>query len=299
MLKIHEKITYGLLMQGKAEEAAVFYASVFPYAAIQQITRFGEEGKELHHQEPGSVLAVNFIIVDAKFVAINGGPECTINPSISFFVVCETVDETNQIWEKLATGGKILMPIDKYPWSERYGWIQDKFGLSWEISFGKISDTGQKISPTLLFTGAQFPRAKEAIQFYTSVFPESGISGILTYGPNEEQPEGTVKHAMFQLFNQNFMAMDSSPGHNFQFNEAISVIINCDSQKEIDYFWEKLTGEGGEESYCGWLKDKFGISWQVSPDFLDEAMQDHARSARILNQVMQMRKLDYEKLKNT
>ncbi len=136
--------------------------------------------------------------------------------------------------------------------------------LAWEIAFGNFSDVAQKITPTLLFANTSHGRAEEAIHFYTSIFENSTITGILKYQAGESEPEGTVKHVMFNLLGQRFMAVDSTL-HSFSFNEAITIIINCQTQAEVGYYWDKLK-EGGEEGPYNWLKDKFGVSWQVELD---------------------------------
>lgn len=184
------------------------------------------------------------------------------------------------------------MALDKYDWSEKYGWLQDRFGISWQISFGKISDVGQKITPSLLFTGEQHGKAEAAINFYTSVFDASSITGILKYAAGENEVEGTVKHAQFNLEGQMFMAMDSSGPHGFIFNEAISFFVKCKTQEEVDEFWEKLS-EGGATNRCGWLKDQFGVSWQIIPDALGKLMgdPDPAKAKRVMDAMMKMEKI--------
>jgi predicted 3-demethylubiquinone-9 3-methyltransferase (glyoxalase superfamily) len=194
-------------------------------------------------------------------------------------------------------GATIMMPLDKYEWSLKYGWLQDKFGISWQVFFGKIEDIGQKFTPSLMFTGKQNGKAEQAINFYTSVFKDSGIKGILKYSKEDHEFEGNVKHGQFRLGSNVFMSMDSSLQHNFSFNEAISFVVECDDQEEINYFWNKLT-EGGEESQCGWLKDKYGVSWQIIPAILNKLMSDPARSQRVVNAFLQMKKFDIEKLVN-
>lgn len=187
------------------------------------------------------------------------------------------------------------MPLDKYPWSERYGWLQDRFGISWQLAHGKLQDVGQKFAPMLMFAGGQAGRAEQAIQHYTSIFEPSSVMGILKYGANEEDNEGTVKHAQFQLGRQVFMAMDSSAPHGFDFNEGVSLVVSCDSQQEIDSYWNKLT-EGGQESMCGWLKDRFGVSWQIVPANLGELLSDPARGQRVMQVLLTMKKLDIGRL---
>jgi len=227
-----------------------------------------------------------------QFYAFDAGPMFKFNPSVSFFVVCETREETDLVWQKLVEGGSIMMPLDKYDWSEKYGWLQDRFGISWQVSFGKISDVGQKFTPSLLFTKEHAGKAEEAVKFYTSVFDNSSVSGILKYSAGENEAEGTVKHAQFSLDGQMFMATDSSGPHNFIFNEAISLFVNCKTQEEVDHFWKKLS-EGGATSRCGWLKDKFGISWQIVPGVLGKLLSnpDPAKAKRAMGAMMKMDKI--------
>jgi predicted 3-demethylubiquinone-9 3-methyltransferase (glyoxalase superfamily) len=264
---------------GQAAQAAKFYCSVFRQARITLDTP----------------MVVNFEIEGQQFMALNGGPKFKVNPSISFFVVCETEAETDEVWNKLGDSGAVLMPLQKYDWSNKYGWVQDRYGVSWQISFGKLEDVGQKVTPSLLFTGPQHGKAEEALNFYTTVFGGSSIEGILRYQVGEPEPAGTVKHAQFSLSQYVMMAMDSSYAHGFTFNEAISFVVKCDTQSEIDYYWNKLTA-GGEESMCGWLKDRYGVSWQIVPSILSKLMTDRDRSQRVVKAFLQMKKFDIKKL---
>jgi predicted 3-demethylubiquinone-9 3-methyltransferase (glyoxalase superfamily) len=197
----------------------------------------------------------------------------------------------------LAEQGAVLMPLNKYDWSEKYGWVQDRFGISWQLSLGKMEDVGQVYTPTLMFTGEQHGKAEKAITHYTSIFPKASIKGILHYEENDNDVEGTVKHAQFTIADTVFMAMDSSMSDQFTFNEAISFVVDCKDQEEIDYYWNKLS-EGGSEGQCGWLKDKFGVSWQIVPAGLGELMGDPQRADRVIKAFMQMKKFDVEKLVN-
>jgi predicted 3-demethylubiquinone-9 3-methyltransferase (glyoxalase superfamily) len=293
-------ISNGLWFDSQAEEAAKFYTSVFAQSKIIDVLRYGKEGFEIHKRPENSVMLVEFELAGEKFAAINGGPLFTFNPSISYFVVCETIEETDRIWNQLLEGGSVMMPYQKYEWSEKYGWLTDRYGLSWQISFGKISDVGQKIAPSLLFVGKQCGRATEAVEFYTSVFKDSKVHGIMKYPAGGEEPEGNVAHAQFTLAGQTFMIMESaSPDHKFQFNEATSIIVNCETQEEIDYYWEKLRSGGGRESECGWLKDKFGVSWQVDSVELQNMLKDSDKEkvARVTNAFLHMKKFDVAQLR--
>ncbi len=192
------------------------------------------------------------------------------------------------------------MELGPYPFSEWYGWIQDKYGLSWQVMAMGDRTIDQKITPTLMFAGAQCGKAEAAIRLYTSVFENSKIGDILRYGKGEApDKEGTIKHGAFTLEGQAFAAMDSAYEHAFTFNEAVSLMRSCETQKEIDYYWEKLTADGGQESMCGWLKDKFGVSWQVAPDDLDEMLRDpdKAKVERVTNAFLKMKKFDIKELK--
>lgn len=297
-MAIKQPFTNCLWFDDQAEEAAQFYTSLFPDSGIDAVTRYGAAGYEIHKRPEGSVMTVEFRLSGMKFMGLNGGPHFKFNPSISYFVVCETAAETDELWKKLSEGGMVLMELDKYDWSEKYGWVQDRYGLSWQLSLGKLADTnGQKITPFIMYVQEQAGRAEEAVRFYTSIFEGSEIRGMLKNGPGGNEPEGTVKHAQFNLAGQEFMAMDSKP-HHFFFNEAISFVIACKTQQEIDYYWNKLTEDGGQESVCGWLKDKFGVSWQVEPIQLAEMLKspDKEKVERVTNAFLKMKKFDLKKL---
>lgn len=293
-------ISNGLWFDRQAEEAARFYTSVFPNSKMGDIINYGKEGFEIHQGPEGTVMVAEFELCGEKFVAINGGPIFTFNPSVSYFAVFETPEEADSIWNELLNGGSVLMPYQKYDWSEKYGWLKDRYGLSWQISYGKLSDVGQQLTPSLLFVGDQCGRAEEAIKFYTSIFDDSKVEGILKHSAGSGEPEGNIAHAQFSLAGQKFMIMESADkGHDFQFNEANSIIINCNSQQEIDYYWNKLTSEGGKESECGWLKDKFGVSWQVDSVDLTRMLKDPdtRKTDRVTKAFLKMKKLDVAQLK--
>ncbi len=264
---------------GKAKEAAEFYCTVFNNTKITA-------------ENP---LVVTFESAGQQFMCLNGGPYFTINPSISFYVVYENENEIDTTWNKLIDGGNILMPYDKYEWSSKYGWVQDKFGVSWQLALGKMEDVGQKFTPMLMFTGEQAGNAEKAIQHYSSIFDSFSVVGILRYTAEDPDTEGTIKHAQFKLNNQVFMCMDSSLSHNFGFNEAVSLVVECDTQEQIDYLWGKLSAVP-EAEQCGWLKDQFGVSWQIVPSVLKKLMSDPSRSERVVQAVMKMKKLDIEAL---
>jgi predicted 3-demethylubiquinone-9 3-methyltransferase (glyoxalase superfamily) len=154
----------------------------------------------------------------------------------------------------------------------------------------------QKITPFLWFDH----QAEEAAKFYTSVFENSKVGKILRYDEAAATaaggPVGSVLTIEFEIGGQKFTALNGGP--EFKFNEAISFVVNCDTQEEVDYFWEKLSADGGQESQCGWLKDKFGVSWQIVPTVLIEMLQDKdsEKSERVMKAMLQMQKIDIKKL---
>lgn len=268
-----------LWFDGKAKEAATFYSSVF-------------DNSKIISENP---IVVMFELDGVLFMGLNGGPTFKINPSISFFVFCESEEEVEQKWKLLSADGGVLMALDKYPWNDKYGWCADKYGVNWQLMLG--ADAKQKIVPSFMFTQGQSGKAEEAINFYTSLFDNSEIQLINRYGKGEGDVEGNINHARFTLNGQEFAAMESSLPHQFTFNEGVSIVVPCDNQEEIDFYWDKLT-EGGEESQCGWLKDKYGVSWQIVPAMLGKLINDPEKSKRVMDVVMKSVKFNISELEN-
>lgn len=285
-----QKIIPNLWFDHNAEDAAQFYVSVFG-GSVGTKTFYTEAGHEVHGMEAGTVLTVSFEVRGFTLVGVNGGPAFKLNPAISFMVSCESAEEVNELYKKLSAGGTILMPLDTYPFSERYAWVEDKYGVSWQI----IKGTGPKIMPSLLFTQDLAGNAEAAMNYYTSVFKDSSMGMIARYGAGQPQEkEGTVMYGDFTIAGQKFAAMDSASSHQFKFNEAVSLLVDCETQEEIDYFWEKLSAVA-ESEQCGWAKDQFGVSWQIAPNSKMEAMltdPDQEKAKRAMNAMMGMKKLD-------
>lgn len=271
-----------LTLKGKTAEAADFYINTFGSGKIIQTSPY----------------VVQIELSGQKFMLLNDGPTSTPNPSISFMVICETPEETKAYWNKLTEDGKVLMPLDRYDWSEQYGWVQDKFNVSWQLYTGSKEDTPQKFSPTLMFTGDIAGKATDAIHFYTELLPKSHIQGIMKYSDGEGDRTDFVKHAQFKINDFIAMAMDSSADHGFGFNDSISLVVECDTQIEIDTYWNGFTANGGHEVACGWLTDKYGISWQIIPKSLGKLMSDPERGQRVMSALMKMKKLIIADLEN-
>jgi predicted 3-demethylubiquinone-9 3-methyltransferase (glyoxalase superfamily) len=292
-----QKITPYLWFDRQAEEAMSFYTSVFNNSKINSIQRYPEGPLEGPMQGmEGRVLNGTFELMGQQFFALDGGPIFKFTPAISFFVNGETEAEVDALWRELSNAGLVLMEFQRYSFSEKFGWLKDKYGVSWQINLGPRE---QKISPFLLFVGEQHGKAEEAINFYTSVFSNSSIENIQRYGAGEDEEEipGTIEHAIFRLHGQEFMAMDSHRDHPFDFNEAISFYVECNSQAEVDFFWNKLSAEPASEQ-CGWLKDKYGVSWQIIPEALPRLMNDPdpKKSKRVMDVMLQMKKINVDAL---
>ena len=282
-----QKITPHLWFDKEAKEAAEFYTSLLPDSKVTNITT-------LHDTPSGDCDVVSFELAGQPFMAISAGPLFKFNPSVSFHVKCKTKEEVDAIWEKLSSGGKVLMPLDAYPFSERYGWIEDKYGLSWQVIYAGNNEIQQTITPVLMFVGTVCGKTEEAVTFYTSVFHNANTFFLTRYGKGEEpDKQGTVQYVAFTLEGMEFGAMDSARDHHFAFNEAISFLVPCDTQAEIDYYWEKLSADPQAEQ-CGWLKDKFGLSWQIWPTAIGEMMKNGTREQidRITQAFLPMKKFD-------
>jgi predicted 3-demethylubiquinone-9 3-methyltransferase (glyoxalase superfamily) len=276
----------------EAKEAAELYTSIFKDSKIKNTAT-------LHNTPSGTVDLLTIELLGQEFRLINAGPLFKFTPAVSFLVGCDTKEEVDALWNELSKGGSALMELGEYPFSERYGWTQDRYGLSWQVMFVGNPKIKHRITPTLMFVGQQCGRAEEAINFYSSVFHDAKVDHVLRYGKDDKpDKEGTIKHASVSLEGENFAFMDSARAHNFTFNEAISFMVHCDTQEQIDYFWSKLSAEPKAEQ-CGWLKDKFGLSWQIVPTAMDEMLsdKDEPKLARVTEAFLKMKKFDIAKLK--
>ena len=284
-------ITPCLTFDRQAEEAVRFYVSACPGSEILHVTRCGEG----EPQPAGSVRTVRFTLCGQELMAANGGPTFAFTPAVSLFVHCETAAEVDALWEPLADGGTALMPLDAYPFASRFGWVQDRFGVSWQVM---LAPGRQRIVPGLLFVGERHGRAEEAVNRYVSLFPDSGIVEIRRYGEGSHEAAGTVEQARFSLCGYELSVTESSLGHAFTFSPGISLYVGCDTQAEVDRLWDGLCA-GGEAQPCGWVVDRFGVSWQVAPAGAWEMVNDPdaAASQRVVDAIRGMQKLDLEAIR--
>jgi predicted 3-demethylubiquinone-9 3-methyltransferase (glyoxalase superfamily) len=286
-----QKIITHLWFDKEAKEATALYASLFPNSKVNSVNTIKDTPS-------GDCDIVSFNLSGQDFMAISAGPVFKFNPSISMFTVFDKEEDIKNVWDKLIVGGKELMAYGDYPWAKKYGWLEDKFGLSWQLSWSEHHQLAQKVTPLLMFTQDLSGKTKEAVENYVRIFPESKIDMVVEYEKGEGDTEGFVKHSRFTLAGQNFMAMDSSGPHQFKFNEAISFIVKCDDQEEIDHYFDKLSAVP-ESEQCGWLKDKFGVSWQIVPRAMDDMMAsgDPEKIGRVTQAFLKMKKFDIASLK--
>lgn len=298
-----QKIIPHLWFDKEAKEAAAFYVSAFGSTGSPQV---GNDSKVtsttvLRNTPSGDCDVVSFELQGYQFMSISAGPYFKLNPSISFLLNFDPSKDSkarehlDALWEQLSDGGTPLMPLDTYPFSERYGWIQDKYGVSWQLMLTNPDGEPRPfIVPSMMFTGDVTGKAGDAIDFYVSVFKNSkrGMSAPYPEGAAPEK-DAKLMFAEFMLEHQWFAAMDSGHMHKFGFNEAISLLVACETQEEIDEYWNKLSADPKAEQ-CGWLKDKFGVSWQINPPILDKMLSDKdpAKAQRVMEAMLKMQKID-------
>lgn len=293
-----QKIVPHLWFDKEAKGAAEFYTTVFPNSQITSSTT-------LHGTPDGDTDVVSFSLNGYDFMAIGAGPYFTINPSISFMLNFDpsqddqAKEHLEELWGKLADGGAALMPLQTYPFSPMYGWVKDKFGITWQLMLtNPEGELRPFITPSLMFSGDNTNKAEEAMKFYLSVFKDSKQGTLARYaedtGPAKKD---SIMFADFMLEGQWFAAMDSGVEQAFTFNEAISLLVNCDTQEEIDYYWEQLS-HVPEAEQCGWLKDKFGVSWQVSVNALNDMMNKGTpeQRDRVTQAFLKMKKFNLAEL---
>jgi len=293
-----QKIIPHLWYNKEAKEAADFYTSIFPDSKITNVTT-------IRNTPSGDCDIVSFQLWGYAFMSISAGPLFAFNPSISFMINFDpskdknTRERMDEMWAKLSEGGKVLMALDKYPFSEHYGWVQDKYGVSWQLILtNPEGEERPPIIPSLLFVGKVAGKAEEASDFYTSIFRNSKRGVIARYPAGmEPDKEGTIMFTDFTLEGQWFAAMDSAQNHGFNFNEAVSLIVECADQKEIDFYWDKLSADPKSEQ-CGWLKDKYGVSWQITPASMNDMFSKGTPEQidRVTKAFLSMKKFDLAEL---
>lgn len=294
-----QKIVPNIWCNGNAEEAGAFYASVFENAQSEVESRYPTEGL-LEFQQPlaGQALTVTLTVSGTRFTLINAGGEFRPNPSISFMLnfdpllfdgseelACASLD---RLWAGLSDGGNVLMPLAAYPFSAHYGWVEDRFGVSWQLMLTDPAGSPRPfIMPAFLFCGRAQNRAHEAVDHYLGIFDDAELGSRVPYEmPSGPATVGAVLFSDFRIGEQWFVAMDAGVEMASDFDCGVSLEVDCVDQAEIDRLWDALSAVP-EAEQCGWLADRFGVSWQIVPAHMGELMQRPGAFERML----QMKKL--------
>lgn len=282
-----QKIIPHLWFDKEAVEATQWYVSLFENSRILNIGTIPDTPS-------GDAEIVDFELANFRFNAISAGPYFTFNPSVSLMVACSTREEVDRLHENLSAGGTELMPLGEYPFSLRYAWVQDKYGLSWQLMLAENIEEQHKIRPTLLFTEEVCGKAEEAADYCVSVF-EDAKKGFFNYYADGEATDSRAKtnYGEVDIFGTQFIVMDHGFGGDFTFNEAFSFMVVCEDQAEIDYYWEKLSFVP-ESEQCGWVKDQFGLSWQVTPANMNDVLMHGTKEEikRVTEAFLKMKKFD-------
>lgn len=285
-----QKIVPHLWFDKDVVEAAAWYVSLFKNSKIIGVTTLPETPS-------GDAKMVDFILEDFNISAISAGPYFKFNPSISFMVSCSSIEEVDRLFTAFQAGGTERMPLGEYPFSKHYGWIEDKYGVNWQLMYEERSEA-PKIKPVLLFAEEACGKAKEALATYEEIFKTPKATSVSYYRPGEaSDARAEINYAQIDILGTSLVVMDHGFGGDFTFNEAVSFMVRCRDQEEIDYYWDKLSFVP-EAEQCGWIKDKFGVSWQIVPDNLNQAMFEGSEeeTKRITEAFLQMKKFDLKTL---
>lgn len=280
MLVSMATITPNLWYDGEAELAAATYTALFPDCRVVATTRYpSTDLPDFQADMAGKVLTIDLEIGGQPFTLINAGPEFRPNPSISFMLnfdpsqVPDARERLDALWAGLSDGGRTLMALGEYPHSARYGWVEDRFGVSWQLILtDPRGEPRPFVLPTLTFGGAAQNRAAEAVAYYLDVLPGSHPGTTLAFAePHGPAAAGAVQFSDLVLAGQRFVAMDAAAEQGFSFTEGVSLAVTCQDQAEIDRLWAALSAVP-EAEQCGWCRDRFGVSWQIVPEAMRALM---------------------------
>lgn len=282
-----QKIVPHLWFDTQALEAAELYVSLFEDSKIINTAM-------LYDTPSGDAQTVEFQLAGFEFAAISAGPYFKFNPAVSLMVACETKEEVDRLYHVLIEGGSELMPLGTYDFSRWYAWIRDRYGLNWQIMLVENINEHKRIRPCLLFGMEECGKAQEAMDYYAGVFADSKVGYVNHYHEGEaHDPRAKINYAEFEILGLELILMDHGYGGDATFNEAISFMIPCEDQKEIDYYWEKLSYVKEAEA-CGWVKDQFGLSWQIIPKAMSEILSNGTDQEleRVTKAFLGMKKFD-------
>ncbi len=274
----------------EALEAVTWYTELFEDSSITDVVTIPDTPS-------GDAESVEFKLSGLTMNAISAGPYFKFNPSISFMVTCHTRAEVDKLHGAFMQGGSELMPLGEYPFSEHYAWVADRYGLNWQLMY-QPEEVPQKIRPVLLFTSDVCGRTEEALSLYASIFKESQLKFVNRYKQGEApNSKAIINYSEISLLGTEFVLMDNGYEGDYTFNEAISFMIPCKDQEEIDYYHNKLSFVP-EAEQCGWVKDTFNVSWQIVPENIGEIYFSGSEEEiqRVTAASLQMHKLDIDTL---
>lgn len=294
-----QKIVPNIWNRRQAENAGEFYAKAFTGASSRIESRYPETGLlDFQRDFAGEALTVGVDIPDPageKFhlSLINAGEEFSPNPSISFMLNFDPVlfgsasaaqERLESTWAALGARGKVLMPLGEYPFSALYGWVEDRYGVSWQLALGDgTAEARPYVIPVIMFGGDAQNRAAEALDFYSSVFDDAQQGAKFAYGAaTGPATADALMFAELRVGEQWFAVIDSGVEQDFSFTCGVSFEVQCADQAEIDRLWNALSA-APEAEQCGWLADKFGVSWQIVPANMGELMSHEGAFERMLD----------------
>lgn len=232
----------------------------------------------------------------SKIAGMNGGPMFSPNRSLSIYAELASAQAVNHAYDLLHHNGVVLMALDTYDWSERYAWVQDKWGVNWQLTVAPHQV--EKLCPALMFGSEQQGRARQALDFYLSIFKDSQTLLLADAGTKGLDGRPEILHAQVLLDGTKMILFDSAVSQEVSFTEGASLMLPVETQDEIDHYWDSLVGGGGAEGQCGWCKDRFGVSWQIFPSNLGQWLSDPQKEGRAGAKMRKMTKLDLAALRD-
>lgn len=275
--------------RGTADEALALYEQAFRDTAVVSRARYPEAGlPDFLAPLAGTTMQIELDIHGVRLGMTNAGPEYSPCPAISMLLnfdpsmIPDAREYLDQAWAVLSEGGEVRMPLGEYPHSAHYGWVQDRFGVNWQLMLTNPSgDPAPFMTPNVLFTEPVLWRAGEALEAWVAAVSGSRVLHRHPYPEGSAAPEGAVMFADAEVAGSLLSVMDSGPGHSFEFTPGSSFVIHCPDQETIDAAWEALSADP-EAEQCGWLRDRFGVSWQVVPADMEQILAHEGAHERLM-----------------
>ncbi len=279
------KIIPHLWFSDNGQEAIGFYTGLFKESSLRDL-------RVLPGNEFENVKVMSFELMNTPMMAIEAVSTFQFNASFSYYVYCGSDSEVQRLYNVLSENGNVVFPVGNYPWSSCYAWVVDKYGLSWQLDQDDIK-TEQKIVPTLMFSNQFSSSVAAYTEILKNIFPAFKLMVTAPYPVEQSPSEGALLFAQVKIAGFVINLMSSHHSQNFEFNESNSLMVYCQDQDEIDYYWNCLA-ENGMMQACGWLKDQFGVSWQIVPAKLDEMIfqTDQIQLKELTDVMLKMVKLD-------